>query len=90
MASSDLEGKDVWGETDGIDAEIMALTTEQISQRTRMLTNNARVSRSDIQSLDQQIKEREAMIKDNTEKIKVNKQLPYLVSNVVEVRLHNP
>ena len=26
-------------------------------------------------------------IKDNTEKIKNNKQLPYLVGNVVEVRL---
>jgi len=25
-------------------------------------------------------------IKDNKEKIKMNKQLPYLVSNVVEVR----
>jgi len=26
-----------------------------------------------------------AKIKDNTEKIKLNKQLPYLVSNIVEI-----
>ncbi len=29
-------------------------------------------------------------VKDNTEKIKLNKQLPYLVGNIVEVRLTSP
>lgn len=29
-------------------------------------------------------------IKENTEKIKVNKTLPYLVSNVIEVKFMNP
>lgn len=50
-----------------------------------MLTNNLSVMQKDIRSLDQQIKTQEVLIKENEEKIKLNKQLPYLVGSVVEL-----
>lgn len=39
-----------------------------------------------IRSIDQQQKEADARVKDNVEKIKLNKALPYMVANVIEVR----
>jgi 26S proteasome regulatory subunit T5 len=42
--------------------------------------------RSELGRLKHEEKEQKEKIKDNTDKIKQNKQLPYLVSNVVEVR----
>jgi hypothetical protein len=38
-----------------------------------------------MRSLDQQLRDATERLKDNQEKIKMNKQLPYLVGNVVEV-----
>jgi len=84
-SSSNLESKDIWGDNDNIENELNGLNATEIRQRTTMLTNNARILRSDINSLDQQIREQTERVKDNTEKIKLNKQLPYLVANVVEV-----
>lgn len=88
MATSNLESKEIWGtESDPEFAEIAAKTPEQIAQLTKMLQNNMRAMKSDMNSLDQQIKEQGDDIKDNQEKVKLNKQLPYLVANVVEVRV---
>lgn len=84
-SSSNLESKDIWGDNDTIETELVGLNPTEIRQRATMLTNNARILRSDINSLDQQIREQTERVKDNTEKIKLNKQLPYLVANVVEV-----
>ena len=81
-----LEGADVWGASAEM-AELSELTTEQIVTRTRIQTNNARAIQSEIHSLDQQVRESDTRVNDNIEKIKLNKQLPYMVANVVEVRL---
>jgi hypothetical protein len=87
MSTAGLEGKEIWGSADdGIESEVASLTAAEIRQRATMLSNNARVLRTDITSLDQSIREQNDKIKDNVEKIKLNKQLPYLVGNVVEVR----
>lgn len=40
---------------------------------------------SEVQRLEHEQSTMRQQIKDNKEKIKVNKQLPYLVGNVVEV-----
>ena len=66
--------------------ELAELTTAQIAARTKMLKNNERAIRSEISSLDQNIKEADRNVAENLEKIALNKQLPYLVANVVEVR----
>jgi 26S proteasome regulatory subunit T5 len=87
MAAINLESKEIWGDEMSAElVELADLTPDQITQRTKMLANNMRAMRSDLASLDQRIKEKNDLIKENTEKVKLNKQLPYLVANVVEVR----
>jgi ATP-dependent 26S proteasome regulatory subunit len=83
-----LESGDIWGESaaeSGIDPEILELSDEQIKMRTRMLEGNIRVLKSEKSRAMHEIKREEAQIKDNKDKIKLNKTLPYLVGNVVEV-----
>lgn len=43
--------------------------------------------RSEMVRISHELQAQKDKIKENTEKIKVNKTLPYLVSNVIEVRL---
>ncbi len=87
-AAGALNESALWGqdeETTSIDAQLSTLDVSQIQQRTRMLDNNIRVMKSECSRLDYVLKQHQEMIKDNNEKIKMNKQLPYLVSNVIEV-----
>lgn len=44
-----------------------------------------RIMKSDVQRVQLEQKSAEEKIKENNEKIKMHKQLPYLVSNVVEI-----
>jgi 26S proteasome regulatory subunit T5 len=81
-----LESKEIWGEAGELDAELLAMTADQLKTRKAVLESKIRGLKSDVNKVDNQIKEQELDIKDNTEKIKLNKQLPYLVGNVVEVR----
>mmetsp|Transcript_15963 Transcript_15963/g.48750 ORF Transcript_15963/g.48750 Transcript_15963/m.48750 type:complete len:438 (-) Transcript_15963:186-1499(-) len=85
--AANLEGADVWGDdpAEEVDAEILALSTEDLKMRTRMLDSDIRVMRSEINRINHEKASQEARIKDNAEKIKLNKQLPYLVGTVVEV-----
>jgi hypothetical protein len=68
-------------------AEVDALTVEQIRARTRMELENGRHARADLGRIQDDVAETKQRIKENDEKIKVNRQLPYLVSSVVEVRV---
>ena len=43
--------------------------------------------KSEIMRISHELQAQKEKIKENTEKIKVNKTLPYLVSNVIEVNL---
>lgn len=45
------------------------------------------IMRSEVMRISHELQAQKDKIKENTEKIKVNKTLPYLVSNVIEVRL---
>jgi hypothetical protein len=36
---ADLEGTDVWGDEDTLDAEVMAMSNDELSQRVRLLDN---------------------------------------------------
>lgn len=86
-APNGLETEDVWGDAGAADlAEVADLTVEQIKNRTVMHKNNASAIKGEMRGVEQQVKEADLMIKENLEKIKLNKQLPYLVANVVEVR----
>jgi len=83
MASVESE---VFGDApDPMLEEISRLTNEDLKQRIRALDNEIRIMKSDMNRIRHESRTQEAHIKDNKEKIKVNKQLPYLVANVIEI-----
>merc|ERR1712123_476709 len=58
---------------------------DEITARARLLDNEIRIMRADIMRIQHEMQTQKDKIKENTEKIKVNKTLPYLVSNVIEI-----
>ena len=46
----------------------------------------SQIMKSEVMRINHELQAQKEKIKENTEKIKVNKTLPYLVSNVIEVR----
>lgn len=72
---------------DALPDEFNHMSADAINQRCRLLDNELKVLNDDSKRLGLQKSEMEAKIKDNKDKIKLNNQLPYLVGNVVEVRL---
>ena len=87
----DLETKEIWGNEEskdddiGLDPEILQMSNDELQQRIRLLDNDIRIMRSDVQRINHQSSSQRDRIKENNEKIKLNKTLPYLVGNVVEV-----
>lgn len=78
----------IWGddaEQSEMEREIASKSTEQLESLSRMLDTNIRVMKSEVTRLSHEQKSTAAKIKENHEKIKLNKQLPYLVANIVEV-----
>lgn len=89
--TGEITDKDIWGDGDG-DAkmesepeQIRDKSAAEINQLTRMLENNVRVMKQDLQRLQHEHQSTDEKIKENKEKVKMNKQLPYLVANVVEI-----
>jgi 26S proteasome regulatory subunit T5 len=81
-----IEADSLWSEEDSsIDAQLATLDTEQIHNRVRIFDSNIRVMRLEMSRLSHEVKQQQDRIKENNEKIKMNKQLPYLVANVVEI-----
>lgn len=72
-------------EDDELLNEIMQLLTEDIINRTKLLDNDIKVMRLELQRLTHEKTVMLERIKDNQEKIANNKQLPFLVGNVVEL-----
>ena len=66
--------------------EVRAMSTDDIVSRTRLLENEIRIMRLEQTRITHEIQNQRDKIRENSEKIKVNKTLPYLVSNVIEVR----
>jgi len=72
-------------EEEAIDAEILNMSTRDIIARRRLLENDTRIMKSEWQRLNHEKQAMHEKIKDNVEKIDNNRQLPYLVGNVVEI-----
>jgi len=70
---------------DILDDETQAMATSELRQRIHLLDNDIRVMKSDVQRIAHESRGQRERIKENIEKVKLNKQLPYLVGNVVEV-----
>ena len=61
------------------------MTTDELVSRTRLIDNDIKVMRSEVLRIQHDLQAQRDKIKENTEKIRVNKTLPYLVSNVIEL-----
>nr|UCK81608.1 26S proteasome regulatory subunit 6A [Arenicola marina] len=83
MAS--LEEKIIEDGEDSLGEEVLRMSTDEITGRGRLLDNEVKIMRSEIMRITHELQTQKEKIKENTEKIKVNKTLPYLVSNVIEL-----
>ncbi|DAZ94984.1 TPA: hypothetical protein N0F65_000616 [Lagenidium giganteum] len=83
---SGLESNEIWGSAEeGVEPEILLMSNDELRQRIRLLDNDIRIMRSDIQRINHESNSQRERIKENNEKVKLNKQLPYLVGNIVEI-----
>merc|ERR1719386_168630 len=85
QAKSGLDSADIWGEDDILTDDLKRASNDEIQQRIRLLDNDIRVMKSEQQRLNHELKTIKEKTKDNTEKIKLNRQLPHLVANVAEI-----
>ncbi|RXI01810.1 hypothetical protein DVH24_015159 [Malus domestica] len=77
-------------DTTSEDDQLAAMTTEDIIRATRLLDNKIRVHKEEMSRTNLELDSYKEKIKENQEKIKLNKQLPYLVGNIVEILEMNP
>ena len=84
MSALDLENE-IFQSVEEVDEEILRMTADEISRRTRLLENEIRVLKDESTRLSLDLPSTKEKVKDNKEKIKFNKQLPYLVGNNVEI-----
>ncbi|KAK6366483.1 26S protease regulatory subunit 6A [Exophiala oligosperma] len=83
MKDGEAEKKDE--EEEYIDSEILQSSTRDIINRRRLLENELKILKSEFQRLKHEEATMKDKIKDNLDKIENNRQLPYLVGNVVEL-----
>ncbi|KAL9057176.1 MAG: hypothetical protein Q9162_002504 [Coniocarpon cinnabarinum] len=72
-------------EEDSLDDEILRANTREIIGRRKLLEGELRIMKSEFGRLNHEKGAMQEKIKDNVEKIENNRQLPYLVGNVVEL-----
>ncbi|MFS7986412.1 putative proteasome endopeptidase complex [Helianthus anomalus] len=66
------------------DDQLASMSTEDIQRASRLLDNEIRILKEELQRTNLELDSFKDKIKENQEKIKLNKQLPYLVGNIVE------
>ncbi|KAI4844337.1 Trimethyllysine dioxygenase, partial [Aureobasidium sp. EXF-8845] len=84
-ADADKQEEQEEEEEEQLDADILNSSTRDIVTRRRLLENDTRIMRSEFQRLTHEKQSMLEKIKDNVDKIDNNRQLPYLVGNVVEI-----
>ncbi|KAI9840536.1 MAG: 26S proteasome regulatory subunit 6A [Sclerophora amabilis] len=82
---AEMEDADAKEEKSIVDEEILRSSTQDINVRRRLLENDLRIMRSEHQRLSHEKAAMNEKIKENLDKIENNRQLPYLVGNVVEL-----
>ena len=76
----------VWGgQTDAFLDTVSTMSNDELRQNIRALENEIRIMKSDVGRIKHEAAQQKAHIKDNKEKIKLNKTLPFLVANVIEI-----
>lgn len=79
-----LESDATWGDSLGAN-NIDLMSTNDIKTAILLLENDIQVMKSTINQLQHQMNTQKTKIKENRDKIKLNKTLPWLVASVVEV-----
>ncbi|XP_072953727.1 26S proteasome regulatory subunit 6A homolog [Typha angustifolia] len=87
MASTGVSPMD---ESNVEDDQLASMSTDDILRASRLLDNEIRVLKDELQRNSLELESFKEKIKENQEKIKLNKQLPYLVGNIVEILEMNP
>ena len=82
--ASELEAE-VWGEAEALESSMAGMSNDELKQATRALDNEIRIMRSDMNRIRHETNQQKGHVKDNKDKIKLNKMLPYLVANVIEI-----
>ena len=84
--ASEIEAS-VWGNEaqDEIATMTASMTNDEIRQSLRMFDNEISFMKSEINRIKHETAQQVQHIKENKEKVKVNKSLPYLVANIVEI-----
>lgn len=78
--------KSIWQEgEEALDEEVLRMSIDELTSRTRLLESDIKIMKSEVMRISHEQQAMKEKIKENAEKIKVNKTLPYLVSNVIEI-----
>ncbi|KAI8805073.1 P-loop containing nucleoside triphosphate hydrolase protein [Cladochytrium replicatum] len=86
LVGKGADGSDAPGDDyDDLGQEILRASTDEIYNRQKLLENDIKVMKSEQLRLQHEQTAMKEKIKDNQEKIKMNRQLPYLVANIVEL-----
>jgi len=72
-------------EMKAMEAEWASMTDDEIEQRTRLIKHEISELQREHSRLNHDFNQKTEDIKNNQDKIKLNKQLPYLVGNIVEI-----
>ena len=69
---------EVFGEDNALESELVGLSNDEIRQRIRAFDNEVRIMKSDMNRIKHEAKEQMSHVKDNKEKVKMNKVVsPY-------------
>lgn len=78
--------KPIWDDVEeSVVDEVMRMSTDELVNRARMMDAEINIIKAELHHVDHEIKMKQAKIAESKNKIKMNKALPYLVANVVEV-----
>ena len=85
--AAELEALTFGGDTaeKEIEEQLRGMNAEDIRQRTKAIVDEINFMKREMNRIRNESQTQLLHIKDNKEKVKVNKSLPYLVSNVVEI-----
>eukprot|EP01130_Rhizamoeba_saxonica_P002285 TRINITY_DN12120_c0_g1_i1.p1 TRINITY_DN12120_c0_g1~~TRINITY_DN12120_c0_g1_i1.p1 ORF type:complete len:427 (-),score=147.95 TRINITY_DN12120_c0_g1_i1:68-1348(-) len=83
MADATLENMDIDDEI--IDPDVLSGTVEEINRKAQLLDSEGKFLRDELVYLLNEQKNMKERIAENTDRIKMHKQLPYLVGHVVEI-----
>uniref|UniRef100_A0A2K5XSY2 AAA+ ATPase domain-containing protein n=1 Tax=Mandrillus leucophaeus TaxID=9568 RepID=A0A2K5XSY2_MANLE len=72
-------------EQDGIGEEVLKMSMGEIISHTPILDSEIKIMKSEVLRVTHELQAMKDKIKENSEKIKVNKTLPYLISNIIEL-----